>query len=334
MKRLWFLLLGVLFIFNVLGEEGGEQAKCSGRLVNPITDICWKCVFPITISGVPVHKGSEDTPSPKKPICICMRGNIPQIGLPITFWEPVRMIDVTRVKFCLVGLGGIKLGPDSVRGHGDISLSRMHHATKNSFYQVHFYRYPVLFWLKILVDFVCLEAESVDIPYITEFDILWNDDETSFIINPEAVLFGNPIAQAACAIDSVAANLGFPLDVLFWCAGCQGGIYPFTGHVPNHIGGVQASLLLVTRMLAKMHREGIAFATVGENALCARSVPCPIIKKTQYKEQMLYPVPTTGVMCCKPLGRTSVIWESGKEKPYTGEDYSYLIWRKRHCCLL
>jgi conjugal transfer pilus assembly protein TraU len=29
-----------------------------------------------------------------------------------------------------------------------------------------------------------------------------------------------------------------------------------------------------------------------------------------------------------------VLWGSGKEFPYQGEDFGYLVWRKRSCCLL
>nr|WP_284525246.1 TraU family protein [Orientia tsutsugamushi] len=29
-------------------------AGCVGRFVNPITDVCWKCLFPITIAGFKV----------------------------------------------------------------------------------------------------------------------------------------------------------------------------------------------------------------------------------------------------------------------------------------
>lgn len=306
--------------------------KCIGRFVNPITDICWSCLFPITICGLKVSPNNEDTDNPHTPICTCGRP-IPRIGLPISFWEPARLIDVTRVKFCLVNMGGIQIGSDSVRGHGNISTGATTHNIKNSFYQVHYYLYPVLFWLELLTDFVCMDKGQLDIAYITEFDPLWNDDETAFVLNPEAVIFGNPIAQAACAADCTAATAHFSLEALFWCAGCQGGIYPFTGHVPYHVGGVQASLLIVTKMLAKMHREGLAEGTSGAAALCGK-YPMPIILKSQYKQQMTYPLATTGKGGCRPLGRTSVTWEGGKEKPYVGEDFGYLIWRKRNCCLL
>jgi conjugal transfer pilus assembly protein TraU len=69
------------------------------------------------------------------------------------------------------------------------------------------------------------------------------------------VLFANPLAQISCAADCAAASAGLPLDSLFWCGGCQGSLYPFTGTVANHSGGVQASLLLSERMIAKLHRS-------------------------------------------------------------------------------
>jgi conjugal transfer pilus assembly protein TraU len=194
--------------------------------------------------------------------------------------------------------------------------------------------YPVIYWLELLIDFLCLEQQSFDVGYITELDPLWNADELSFILNPEAVLFGNPIAQAACAADCTAATAGFPLNSLFWCGGCQGSLYPFTENNAAHNGGVQASLLMVQRMMAKLHRELLLWGTSGQEALCQK-IPLPIIKKSQYKTQMTYPRPTTrGPMACNPLGRTEVIWGSGREFPYKGEDFGYLIWRKRNCCIL
>jgi conjugal transfer pilus assembly protein TraU len=233
-------------------------------------------------------------------------------------------------------MGGLQMMNRGIQGSGSIENG---HQTGNrtrmrdSFYQVHWYMYPVLFWLELLVDFVCMEKGEFDLAYLTELDPLWNDDETAFILNPEAALFGNPIAQAACAVDCGLSSTGFGQDSLFWCAGCQGSIYPFSGSIPAHVGGVQASLLALQRMIAKLHREGLLWGTVGANAWCDR-YPMPIIKKTQYKTQMVYPIPSTGSKQCHPLGRSEVLWGSGKEFPYQGEDFGYLVWRKRSCCLL
>lgn len=314
----------------------GANARCQGRFLNPISDICWSCLFPITIGGMNVTGGREDTPNPRQPLCLCPRppSPVPIPGIPISFWEPVRLVDVTRTPYCLVNMGGIKVaGNNSPHAAGSISTKGGGSARslKHSFYQVHWYVYPVIYWLELLLDLACLEQGSFDVAYLTELDPLWNDDEIAFIINPEAVLFANPVAQAACAGDCAAASTGFPLDALFWCAGCQGSLYPFSGSIAAHVGGVQASLLATERLMAKLHRQSLLWGYMGSEGLCGK-YPMPIIKKSQYKIQMIYPIPSTDQ--CHPLGRSESLWGSGKEFPYQGEDFGYLIWRKRNCCLL
>lgn len=326
MKLICNLMIIILLSMLVITEG---NTKCVGRFVNPITDICWRCIFPITIAGLTVAKG-EDTATPRSLICRCPHP--PYIGIPISFWEPVRLVDVTRTPYCMVNLGGIRMGPSTgVQGHGTVGHASKGHM-KQSFYQVHWYVYPLIYWLELLMDFVCLEKAAFDVAYLTELDPLWNDDETSFIINPEAALFGNPIAQAACAADCGAASVGFSMDTLFWCGGCQGSLYPFTGTVAAHSGGVQASLLSTQRFIAKLHREGLLWGYSGIEGLCGK-YPMPIIRKSQYKTQMTYPVSQT-VGGCHPLGRSDLLWSMGRNFPYKGEDFGYLIWRKRLCCLL
>ena len=57
-----------------------------------------------------------------------------------------------------------------------------------------------------------------------------------------------------------------------------------------------------------------------------------IIKKSQYRLQMTFPVPER--VSCKRIGQTEITWQAGKEFPFKGEDFGYLIWRKRDCCAL
>nr|WP_284525031.1 TraU family protein [Orientia tsutsugamushi] len=46
-------------------------AGCVGRFVNPITDVCWKCLFPITIAGFKVVSSSmPDTNASGRLICL------------------------------------------------------------------------------------------------------------------------------------------------------------------------------------------------------------------------------------------------------------------------
>lgn len=326
MRIKYVICLSLCWVNICLGD-------CVGRFVSPISDICWSCLFPMTLGPVAISEGREDTTNPSFPLCFCKRlpNPVPMPGIPVGFWEPVRLVDVTRTPYCLVNIGGLKLG-NSVEGRG--SLLHGPHGKHTSFYQVHWYIYPLIYWLELLTDFMCLEEATFDVAYLTEFDVTWNNEEWGFLTNPEASLFANPIAQASCALDCTQATMGFPMDSLTWCAGCQGSLYPLTGFVTNHQSGVDSALLLTERMIASLHRKGLAEETSGERALCKKRL-LPTLKKSQYKTQMTYPKPNTGGKhACTPLGRMSSLWASQKEYPVEGEDFGFLIWRKRNCCVL
>lgn len=320
--RFW---ISLLVIFNI---ETVHAGSCNGRLLNPISDICWKCIFPLKIAGMTVASGGPDPKDSRSPICFCKKP-IPMPGIPISFWEPVRLVDVTRTPFCLVNMGGLRIANNGIKDRGHVNDDE-DDGYKRSYYNVHWYIYPILYVLEVLIDFICMEKLSIDVAYLTEFDPFWNNDEKSAILNPEGILFGNPIAQAACAADCVAASTHLPLDSLFWCNGCQGSLYPFSGTVNDHTGGVQASLLLTGRMMAKLHRQGVLWGYMGKKGYCGKYF-MPIIRKSQYRTQMTYPIPQSRK--CQTFGHTEVLWQPGKEYPYKGEDFGYLIWRKRSCCL-
>tara|TARA_B100000614_G_scaffold168859_1_gene150454 strand:- start:1549 stop:2535 length:987 start_codon:yes stop_codon:yes gene_type:complete len=315
----------LLLTFLVSSQVAG--GACQGKFLNPITDVCWKCIFPITIMGVHVHTGGGiDAGGSRQPLCSCKGiGGIPLPGIPIGFWEPVRLVDVTRIPLCLVSMGGLSLGSNSNYGEVTTDTDTM---TKKSFYHVHWYIWPLLYWMELLTDFVCMEKLAIDVAYLTEFDPLWGEDAKSSILNPESILFGSPAAQSACLSDCLATSAGLPLDSLFWCGGCHGSLYPFTGTVGEHISGIQASLLLVERMMAKLHRQFLLWGYMGKEAQCGK-YPMPLIKKSQYRIQMTYP----GKGPCNRVGQTEVAWQAGKEFPFNGSDFGYLIFRKRDCCL-
>lgn len=300
-----------------------------GRFPNPITDINWAAVFPIYLMGIKIvpSKYADEKSHPSAP-CFCQKGPVIMPGIPVSLWEPARMVDVTRTPWCLVNMGGIQAGTTGSKGRGDIHQGNPH--TSHSFYNVHWYTWPFIYWFEIFLDFICLEKRSVELAYVTELDPLWNDDSKSMIINPDAILFGNPIAQAACIWDCAQSTFGLPSDKLYWCGGCNGSLFPYTGTVPAHEGGVQASQLLVDRMIAKLHRELLLPQTKGKRALCR---PClaPIIVKSQYRTQMLYPIPQT--RGAQSLGASAASWQAGREYPVKGSDFGYLIWRKRDCCM-
>jgi len=240
-----------------------------------------------------------------------------------------------RKPFCLTSLGGIDLDPGIAAPEAARFTRPEADGDAGAFYQVHWYTNPVMYWLEVVADFPCLESGSFDLVYMTEVDPLWADDELSLILNPDALLFANPVAIAACAADCIAASAGFGLRDLFWCAGCQGGVYPLNGHVPYHVGGIRTAALMAQRMTAKMHRELLAWGWHGSAGLCGPYY-LPVMDKTAYKTELTYPIPATDKVdgkCCHPFGRTTVDWGAGKEYPVQGEDFSFLLFRKRNCCV-
>lgn len=332
-----FSLIIVLICFS--SNCFADTSKCVGKFINPITDICWSCIFPISIGGKKIKSGSSrvDTPNPSNIICGCTQDGVPRVGVTIGFWEPVRLIDVTRKAMCLVNMGGVNLGYDRYQGTNAKSYDG-DETNQHSFYHTHLYIYPVIAWLKLITDLGCLtKGETMDIAYMSEYDPTYKND--SNFLDPEVYLFSNPIAQIACSADCISATTHLPQDNLFWCAGCLGSIYPFSGNVATHVGGVQASSLLSIRALAKLHRVGLARKTATDDnsingELCSNQLAFKIIK-SQYRLQMTYPISATkGSLACNPLGMSDALHNSGKEFPYKGEDYGYLVWRKKNCCFL
>lgn len=335
MRRLVVLLALVFGLCTASVAEAQSNATCHGHFPNPITDVCWGCFFPLSLGGAKLW-GSDraDTSNPGSPICLC-GSPIPRIGLSFGFWEPVRMIDVTTKPYCFPNLGGITINPGFYVGNGASSGNRLHGGTgqHNSQFQVHYYVFPVFYLLELLNDFLCFEQASFDVAYITEIDPTWQDDALAALVYPEAAVFSFPLAQAACAADCVAATAALPLDSLFWCAGCNGSMYPMSGNIGNTGTMDQAMRLSAERMIYKMHRTGLAWGTMGSEGLCQKYI-MPILKKQQYRLQMVNPnAMVTGKGSCAAIGTSTALPKAGRTYPVVGEDVGYLVWRKRNCCV-
>jgi conjugal transfer pilus assembly protein TraU len=310
-------------------------AICNARFLNPITEVCWDCIFPISIGGFSFSIGGSryDPPNPSFPICFCP-GLPPRIGLAIGLWEPARLIDVANEAGCFVNMGfELDFGLFSV---GRSTPTSLYGTDTGSKWQAHYYLYPLISWLGVIVDGLCLQNTQFDIAYISEIDPLWQNAELTNLINPEAILFANPIAQAACAAECASTSAGgATIPGLFWCNGCQGGLYPISGDVNSHIGGIQASQTVSAKMLARMHRLLLARQTQNESsALCENDLE-PILRKQQYRLQVTRPVPSTaGRYACSTLGASTQFVDFRREFPRAGESFGWLIWRKRNCCAL
>lgn len=371
-------LCGLLAVMSPTAAKangtGAQDLVCTGEFTNPITGMCWSCIMPIGISSI-FYKGGQDGTKDltgwKQYLCTCDL----YIGVPISYYEPARIVDVTTKPYCMVALGGISFadtgtftgdtagfaGADStVEGEVD------HHST---FFQAHYYINPIIYLIGQMLDnSKCFEQSGFDVGYLTEVDPSWMLPEYANLLSPDGFLYGNPIAVLACTGDCVAATAHFGMAPLHWCVGCSGLTYPMTGHIDNPMSTIDSSSVIVQRLLNKLHRTGINQSYYGNDGLCGGYRQL-MMNKRQYKYSMTYPVSQTKSVakamsqalsgsnsavgqnvgdtggtdfasvdlgntkqCCQPLGRTTMIWGTGRYYPIKGEDMSFQIYRKRDCC--
>lgn len=319
---------------SAFAEESNKVGKCMGKFVNPITDVCWSCIFPLSVGAFPIWPSNRPDPkNPASPICYCPPY---QVGIAMGFWEPIRLADVTMKPWCFVNLAGMHIdpgfdvgpkhfsGPSVIGGRGQNTAS----------WNVHWYVYPLLYILELMADMACMDSGQMDVAYVSELDPMWQDSELSLIINPEAVLFASPLATAACAVDCVQATRKLPRDELSWCAGCHGTMYPMNGNISAQLGYAQGTRLALSRFIYKLHRQLATPGTMGASGLCSK-YPMPVLRKQQYRLQAVNPRPqTSGRYACAPIGASPLTYQAGQMTPVVGEDFGYLVWRKRNCCVL
>ena len=312
------------------------HAVCRSTFHNPITEVCWQCMFPFKIAGVQVTPSANDNPDTpdmaSSTICVCPLPPplFKRIGVPVSFWEPARFIEVVKDAFCFPSIGTAMkpLKPGFQNGGNADGGTTQEGAS--TFYQAHYAIYPVWTIMDVLVDFTCLESAGFDMAYMTEVDPTWNDDLFAQLIYPETLLFGNMPSQLSCIADSVSSNAGMPISALYWCLGSEGSTYPMSGSI-NDDNLVQTSLTAAARLIYKMGRIG-SICDVGLHYCTC--IPTPIWVKHNYRFNLAKPV--TGFQCVPP-GRSSLLWGSAKNPPLPAagnapDNYMYIVFRKRICC--
>ncbi|RIY33821.1 hypothetical protein CJP74_00865 [Psittacicella melopsittaci] len=295
-----------------------------------ITDICWDCMFPMRISGVKVSggKGRDDIPSGSvsQPVCSCKRkGDFPQVGYTLGFWQPIRLVELVRTPGCMMSLNGkkIKLGRAhqlGTRGSGELDTA------STGFYHYHFYAFPLLQILGLLNKDLCFSNEfsSIDVLYVSEIDPSWNYPEIAQLVFPETRAFARKEAILACGADAMAHLGQKSSSFLPWCAGTWGNVYPISGFDVSVGSGARMTSLLATRALAASHRRGFEVRTMGKDALCQTSLALEFLPE-QYRFSMFYPMPQNSK---HPIGRSTFMWGEAAN----AEDAVYVVWRWRDCC--
>lgn len=321
-------LLLILFV-----SSGSVHANCQGTFINPITSVNWSCMFPMNLGGVMSLGGKSDRGASDinvgSPICSCLnQGGKTIVGLNVGFWEPARIIETVKDPYCFPTIGTSMGSP--VPGSQSGSSSKKY----GSFSQAHYYIFPLWAMLKMFKDVPCLAGNKVegtgkdfDLAMITEVLPTWNNDLMGFLINPETILFANPAAVASCMADSAAvATRGRPLNALFWCMGGWPGTYPVTGHVQTN-KVLLASTTSAGRALYMLARKGVVMDH-GINA-CG-SVRTWIWRKENYRWHFAQPVRSAS---CNYFGTPSLLWETAKNPPINGDNFSYILFRKMRCCI-
>lgn len=288
-----------------------------------IGKIDYSAMFPLRIAGATVVPGRipDSGSRVSSPICICT-DPFPRVGIPVSFFEPSRIIEVVSDAWCFPTFGfgfGTKLGGGTYGDGQD---------RQKTFYQSHYLIFPIYALLEILTDFVCLQSTGVDYAWVSEVDPLWNSDTLSAFTTPEALLFGNPISNLACVADAASSTLFEPMDPLFWCKGTWGNAYPLTGWT-NTKNMVEDSASVAASMIYRLHRNLVLWGSWGQIGLCGY-YPAPIWRKSAYRLQLVSPVPSYATT----IGTSGLIWTPGHNPPFVGDNFGYVLFKKRDCCVL
>lgn len=395
-KRATIALLGVVLIAtpthgNVpqsAGEFQCPNANIFGSTL--ISGLCWSCMFPVYLAGVRMFGGRFGRPTGANTnrACFCSgdfsAGQMPTIGFSVGMYVPSRIVESVRKPWCFPTLFGADMGDanlmDSSLNFGGRGRNPSERGMQDlSLYTWHFYAFPIMQMLDLFDLPQCNTDNyySLDIMFMSEAFPNWYDEELAFLIHPEALLFGNPIALAAQVADCGAASVpgGGPLDSVFWSAGCFGSNYPVAGYSKG-TSYAQASSVVATRAMYLLSRLGVLRRTIGSDAMCGGQ-KMPVLRKSQYRMQQIFPVaessnaepqsnpappdinlanpgepPTatepelpagsTSVQeinirnvlggCCHNVGENTLLWGEWRQRPGTGEDFVYVLWRWTDCC--
>lgn len=334
-KSICILLYFISEISNLAYAHCEKSDLLSSKL---ITDVCWDCIFPIVVAQVKLGSNSNLVPNgaSDKYMCVCKdHAGMNTPGIVTSFWEPARLVEFETESGCMSALN-LKLGSS-----GSQNFSRVRTGTPGfkdssngdqAYFHYHYYAFPLFEMLNMFTGISCNADgyNDFDLMYISELDPTWDDATLSFFVNPESALVANPLASTMCMADSTSSTLSQrPLEKLFWCAGSWGNLYPLSGHVTFPNSMVKTTSLLTARVLAALHRRGLAFRTMGNDAMC-RGVVDPMLVKSQYKFNMIYPKPETH--SSHVMGESVVKWGGSRTIPMLGENPIYMIFRWHDCC--
>lgn len=337
-------LTGLLLTPAMAGSKSPKKCPTDNTILS--VDVNWSNAFPIMIGGV-TTPGPRNPPQPSKmkepAVCICPERGAAAVGIGLTYWVPEFLAEVQDKAGCLPSFGadmeattvaGAKAtdsqGPADLSGSGD-NDDKTNEARRM---QVHWFKYPLFAMLDLFNSLACANTSGTfAIADLTEVNPTWHDDFWANITNPESFLYANPVALAACTADAVASSAHLPLDVMNWCVGAQGGLYPISGKSGHseYTSPADGNLAILAKYMQWLSRSFRLQVTIGPMALC-RSVVFPNLLKSQYRIDPLKPVHTNSFV---RFGKYHKLWDSFPPlNPGERYDTTFLIWQGQQCCVL
>lgn len=304
-------------------------AACTDRsMMNPIDDVVWDCIFPISIMGIPLDFGEHPPDNTNSmPLCECPGEGIYGLGFMVSFWEPARMVETVSDAWCFPSLGTSINGGSAGSGYfGGGSLRR--DVSKMTFQHYHYFETPFWAILDMFTDIPCLTDEAAwDLVMVSEVRPDWGDDLTAAQYYPETSLMANPGVVMACVADAMAAAAQRTLDFLYWCIGAWGTTYPMSGHMTTK-DYVAANAGIAAKAMYVQSRMG----GLGDRAVnYCNTTYMPIWVKSHWRIQETDPAVDRR---CHVLGHPGILWTQRKNPVGRQDNFAWLLFRKVECCVV
>lgn len=317
----------------VAGLSSAHAAgACKGTIFNPVTDTNWNNMFPVTIAGVSTGGGSNPPLMHMPAACTCPGAyGVPVPGVGMTYWEPTYVAEVQTVPGCLSTLGGVNALPgfERLAAEKSYSFGGTAGSTVNRL-QVHWYTYPVFAVLNMMSTLGCSSMTGVSLKTPTEIDPLWQDDLWAAIAFPETTLYANPLTMLACVPDVVASAFERPIELMHWCQGSQGVLYPPTGISRAMNSPQAANQQVLAKFMQRATRTAQLLTTIGPAATCS-SIYTPNMIRSQYRLDPIAPIASNSRAT---IGKSEMLWGYTPPVNYSSrEDSAFLIWVGKQCCV-
>lgn len=307
-----YLLITISIVFSVMAHAATRPC------VNPISTVDWRFFADqLHLSGT----------------CMCTDDANVKVGLKWRVAEPIAFIEVTGKSFnypCI----GVRIAKSKKQNSSNYS----NHGVKRN---THYIKYPVFGMLNMVMDYLCIDNNTqFDIAPPSELDPRQNTD-LAVLFQPDKLAFAAPLARPLDFADCVSTSVGYPLNQIYWNAGCWGSLI----NIANQSEGtkpVEEAALLAAKQLDLLHADfqlwkysdapGLDFVSMFSNAGGNNDTSCQPrafarLIKSQYWLQLAYPTTSKAFR----IGDFSPKWALFKQYP-TGEEFVFTVWRIRDCC--